>query len=160
MKTISKLIKQGEGLKVEFKASLSDLERITEMVCSFANSKGGIILIGISDTGKIHGIDIGRQTVERLTNTIVDNLDPKIYPEIKSLKIDKKSIILIKVEESSDKPHLAYGKAFVRVGKNTKSMSRSEYERMLLKRRPRIFDGQICKGTTLKDIDYSNHKDV
>lgn len=153
-KTILKLAKQGEGLKVEFKASLSDLERITEIVCSFANSRGGIILIGVSDTGKIHGVDIGKQTIERSTNIIVDNLDPKIYPEIKLFKIDKKSIILIRVEESTDKPHLAYGKGFIRVGKNTKLMSRSEYERLLLKRRPRIFDAQICEGAKLGDIDW------
>lgn len=159
-KTILKLIKQGEGLKLEFKSSLSDIDRIAEIVCSFANSGGGIILAGVSDAGKIHGVDIGRQTIERLTNIIVDNLDPKIYPEITPLKIDKRSIILIEASESSDKPHLAFGKAFIRVGKNTKPMSRSEYERLLIgKYKEKLqFDKQICKGASLKDIDKEKIK--
>ena len=152
---ILKLIKKEEGLKIEFKPSLSDMDRITEIVCSFANAKGGIILIGISDNGKIRGVDIGKQTIERLTNTIVDNLDPKIYPDINPLKIDKKNIILINTKESSDKPHLAFGKPFIRVGKNTKSMSRSEYERQLLaKHKERLqFDTGHCKEAILRDID-------
>lgn len=153
---ILKLINQGEGLKLEFKPSLSDIQRITEIVCSFANSKGGIVLIGVSDDGKIHGVDIGKQTIERLTNIIVDNLDPKIYPEITPLKIDKKSLILIEVSKSTDKPHLVCGKAFIRIGKNTKSMSRSEYERLLLgKHRHKLqFDKQVCEGASLKNIDW------
>lgn len=152
-KELQFILQEGEGLKTEFKSSLSDLERITEIVCSLANSKGGIILIGVSDTGNICGVDIGKQTIERLTNIVVDNLDPKIYVEIKSLKIDKKNIILFEVEESADKPHLAYGRAFIRVAKNTKLMSRAEYERLLLKRRPRIFDAQTCEEAAPKDID-------
>lgn len=152
---ILKLIGLGESAKIEFKPSLSDIQRITEIVCSFANSKGGIVLIGVSDAGNINGVDIGKQTIERLTNIIVDNLDPKIYPEIKPLKIDKKSIISIAVSESTDKPHLAYGKAFIRIGKNTKSMSRSEYEKLLIgKHEEKLrFDNQICKGANLRDID-------
>lgn len=152
---IVELIKRGEGLRVEFKPSLSDIDRITEVASSFANSKGGIIIIGVSNAGKIRGVDIGKQTIERLTNTIVDNLDPKIYPEIKPYKIDRKSIISIEVSESPDKPHLAYGKAFIRVGKNTKAMSRSEYERQLIRKHREMlqFDKQACEKAVLKNID-------
>ena len=87
-------------------------------------------LIGLGESEKILGVDIGKQTIERLTNTIVDNLDPRIYPEIKPLKTDKKSVISIEVSASHDKPHLAQGKAFIRIGKNTKAMSSNEYERL------------------------------
>ncbi len=153
---IVKLIKQGESQRLEFKPSLSDINRITETICSFANAQGGVVIIGINDTGDIEGIDIGKQTVERLTNSLVDNLDPKVYPEIKVLTIDKKEIIIIEVKESSDKPHLASGKAFIRVGKTTKAMSRSEYEKHLLSKRKIKFDSDICKEATLKDIDKEN----
>ena len=46
---ILEMIENGEGLKVEFKPSLSDIDRITEVVCSFANLKGGTVLVGVSD---------------------------------------------------------------------------------------------------------------
>ena len=154
---ILKLIEKKESVKLELKPSLADIKRITEVVCSFANAKGGTVLIGVSDTGKIKGIDIGKKTIEHVTDKIVDNIDPKIYPEIKPVKIDEKSVILVSTEESPDKPHLAHGKPFMRVGKNTKAMSRNEYERQLLQRHKEKlqFDLGLCKGATLKDIDSS-----
>lgn len=152
---VLKLIKQGEGLNVEFKSSLSDPERIAEIASSFANAKGGIVFIGVSDDSEIKGIEIGRNTIERLTDILVDNSDPKIYPEIKHRIIQGKGIISVSVKESPDKPHLAFGKAFIRIGKNTKPMSRGEYERILIgKHGEKLrFDNQPCKRTSLKDID-------
>ena len=47
------LIAQGEGFTSEFKRSMpSDLGR--EM-CAFANASGGVILLGVTDKGKIVG---------------------------------------------------------------------------------------------------------
>ena len=64
---ITKLIKQPESETFERKPSLSDVGRMVEIVSSFANSKGGKILVGVGDKGKIIGVDIGKNTIERLT---------------------------------------------------------------------------------------------
>ncbi|OGC04846.1 hypothetical protein A2276_02655 [candidate division WOR-1 bacterium RIFOXYA12_FULL_43_27] len=97
---------------------------------------------------------------ERVTDIIIDNSDPKIYPEITSAVIGAKHIIVIRVNESHDKPHLYQGRAFIRVGKNTKPMSRNEYERLLIKRsRTDIrYDKEECAGAKLKDIDWPKVK--
>lgn len=151
-----KIIKAGEGLKTEFKSSPANLERIAEIACSFANSRGGYILIGISDNQEITGIEIGRQTIERIVDIIVDNSDPKIYPDVTSVKIKNKHVIVVNVEESYDKPHLTSGRAFIRIGKNTKPMSRNEYERLLIKRSKLDvkYDSEVCAGAKLDDIDW------
>lgn len=49
---------------------------------SFSNTKGGKIVIGISKLGKLVGIEVGKDTIECLTNQISQNMDPKIYPRI------------------------------------------------------------------------------
>jgi len=79
---LKQLIQQGENEILELKPSLSDTARIVEVVASLANTRGGMVVIGVSDRGLIHGITIGKQTIERLTNTITDNTDPVIYPNI------------------------------------------------------------------------------
>lgn len=155
-KELLAIIKSGESSRVEFKSSLANLDRLGEIACSFANSKGGVILIGVSDDRQIVGIDVGRQTVERTVDVIVDNSDPKIYPEVTPIVIGAKHIIAIKVNESHDKPHLFQGRAFIRLGKNAKPMSRNEYERLLIKR-SRIdvqYDREECAGAKLNDIDW------
>ena len=49
---------EGEGLKVEFKERLSNLDR---EIVAFANTAGGVIYLGVEDSGKIIGIDIDNQ---------------------------------------------------------------------------------------------------
>ncbi|MFH1412498.1 MAG: helix-turn-helix domain-containing protein [bacterium] len=157
---ITKLIKQPESGIFEKKSSLSDIKRIVEVVCSFANSNGGKVLVGVSDKGKVMNIDIGKNTIERLTDTIIDNTDHKIYPEISTIKTDEKNLILISVKPSPQKPHTAYGRAYKRAGKNTKLMSQSEYERLLLeKNKDKMqFDAFECKGAKMADIDKGKVK--
>ena len=153
--SITKLIKQPESETFEKKPSLSDIGRMVEVASSFANHKGGKILVGASDKGKIIGVDIGKNTIERLTDMIIDNTEPKIYPEISTLKTGDKNLILISVKPSSQKPHTANGRPFKRVGKNTKAMSQGEYESLLLeKNKDKMqFDAFECKGAKLVDID-------
>jgi ATP-dependent DNA helicase RecG len=117
--------------------------------------KGGRIFVGVSNSGKIFGIEIGKDTIERLTNQITQNIDPKIHPRVTVEKIDEKQIIIIKVKESSDHLVLAFGRPYKRMGKSTLRMSKDEYERIILeKHKDKLyFDSQICKGATLADID-------
>ena len=159
-KELLAIIKSGESAKVEFKSSLSNLDRLGEIAGSFANSRGGVILIGVSDDRQIVGVEVGRQTLERIVDVIVDNSDPKIYPEVTSVVIGAKHIIVIKVNESHDRPHLYQGRAFIRIGKNTKPMSRNEYERLLIKRSKTDiqYDREECVGVRLQDIDWKKVK--
>jgi len=52
------LISGGENLRVEFKESRNKLPaNLFETICAFLNTKGGLILLGVNDAGKITGID-------------------------------------------------------------------------------------------------------
>ena len=147
---------QGESERLELKPSLSDTDRIVEVVASLANTCGGAVLIGLNRQGKVLGVTIGKQTIERLTNTITDNIDPVIYPTVSVHNLRSKEVIALEVNESPDKPHLAFGKAFKRVGNVTKLMKRAEYERLLLeksKHKPQ-FDSEICKEAFGEDINW------
>jgi len=151
--SLEEIIKQKEGETLEFKSSINDPSRLVEIVASFANSRGGLLIIGVDDDAKVLGAKIKRGTIENLANVITDNTDPTIYPQIETPTIDGKKIICIKVAPSDQKPHLAYGKPFKRSGSVTKQMSRSEYERLLLLRSENAFGRQPCPGATRADLD-------
>lgn len=157
---IKSLIQKGESDTLEFKASSSDIRGIIETISAFANTRGGTILIGVKDSKDIKGITIGKKTIEGIANRINQNTDPKIYPAIKVEEINSKKIIIISVKDVQNKPYLAFGKAFKRVGKSTLKMSRDEYERMILEKHKEElrFDGQVCKKATLNDIDKERVK--
>ncbi|MBA7670997.1 hypothetical protein ES703_79146 [subsurface metagenome] len=154
-KDVLRLIKQRETESIELKSSLSKLEEIVEVISSLSNTKGGKVLVGVSNTGRILGVKIGEDTVERLTNKIAQNTDPKVQPRISIQEINKKNIIIIDVKESVDKLVLALGRPYKRVGKSTVRMSKDEFVRLILeKHKDKLrFDNQICEGASYDDID-------
>ncbi|MDR0877871.1 MAG: putative DNA binding domain-containing protein [Treponema sp.] len=55
---IKKLLSQGEGLIVEFKAAKDTLSNsIFETVCSFSNRYGGYLFLGVNDFGQVLGVN-------------------------------------------------------------------------------------------------------
>lgn len=149
------LIAQGESETVEFKRSVAELEQVVETVAALANTRGGLVLIGVGPKGEIAGVDVGQVTGERIANRITGNTDPVIYPSVQVVEVAGRKVFAIAVAESDNKPHLATGRAFKRVGATTVQMRRDEYERLLLLRRQSPFDHREASGATLEDIDES-----
>ncbi|MCL0067051.1 putative DNA binding domain-containing protein [Thermodesulfovibrionales bacterium] len=154
-KGLSELISTSEFTTVEWKPSLSQINEIINAISAFANTEGGKIFVGVSKSGKLLGVEVGKDTIEHLTNKIAQNTDPRIHSRITVEKINSKSVIIIKAKESSDHLVLAFGRPYKRVGKSTVRMSKDEYERLILeKHKDKLqFDTQVCLKATLKDID-------
>ncbi len=151
-----------ESQKIEFKKSLAERKEILETISAFANSIGGKIFIGIGEKKdgsikEIHGVKIKGREIENLSNEIKQNTDPIIYPFILTKKIRGKSIMVIEVKESSIKPVFAkidkIPVAFKRVGKTNQKIDANELRQILSYGKEFLWDSQICKGTTLDDID-------
>jgi ATP-dependent DNA helicase RecG len=149
------LIAQGESETLEFKRSVAELEQVVETVVALANTRGGLVLIGIGPDGRVVGVDVGQVTGERVANRITGNTDPAIYPSVQVVEVGGRKVFAIVVAESDNKPHLAAGRAFKRVGATTVQMRRDEYERLLLLRRQSPFDRREASGATLEDVDES-----
>jgi len=47
------LLKEGESDTVEFKPSLSQMDKITHSISAFSNAKGGTVVVGVSDKGEV-----------------------------------------------------------------------------------------------------------
>ncbi len=99
---IMELIEKGESDTIEFKEAFG--KEAIETADAFANTKGGFILIGISDKGKINGVQIAKETLKVWANEISQNTEPRIIPEIERSEIDSKNIVVIKIKEFPIKP--------------------------------------------------------
>lgn len=151
---LKKLISQGESEILEFKESLQLKDEMGETVSALSNSKGGVILVGISDKGEIKGIQIGKRTVIDLAEYIKRNTDPQIFPEIKVCEIDNEQIILMKVKESGEKPVFFKNHAYKRVGDTNQRIPSSEIRKLAKESGVKIYwDSLICEEASLKDID-------
>jgi len=93
------LIKEGEGLTVEYKERYTP--KIDRDIVAFANSKGGLLLLGVDDTGKIVGENLTNKMKAEI-NAIARNCDPSIH--IKNIRQVGK-VVAIEVAEGDEKPY-------------------------------------------------------
>ena len=100
------LIKQGEGISVEFKECRRSLNRdVYKTVCAFLNRHGGNLLLGVSDAGVVTGIDPACvEQMKRDFVTAINNpqkINPSCYLSVDEVEVEGKTILRIYVPESS-----------------------------------------------------------
>ena len=145
-KSLVELITGGESERVEFKPSLSQMDKILVSVSAFSNNKGGTILIGVSDKGKTLGVDVGSKTLEDLAGYIKRNSDPPLYPSIGSARLEGKTLLLVEVSESPEKPVFFNDKAYKRVGKSNQRISSHEIRKMAKEEKKILnWDERVCE---------------
>ncbi len=112
------ILEEGEGYRIEFKESLSGLDR--ELV-AFANSSGGRIMLGITDDKKVRGIHITGALKSQIQD-IANNCQPPV--KILFEAVDK--ILVIEAREGDDKPYKCSSGFYTRVGPNSQKLNRDE----------------------------------
>ena len=105
MVDINRLVKQGEGFMLEYKREISSPHRIAKLMVSFSNSRGGKILIGVNDQGEASGVRDLQLQKRYLLSAARDFCDPPISPNIETLALRGKRILLVSIQESRCKPH-------------------------------------------------------
>lgn len=151
---LERRIAGGEGADLELKATLADSRKIIETIAAMATSGGGTVVIGVRDDGEVLGASIGGGEHERLIQQILAATDPRLYVQLDEPVVNGKRLLRIQVPPG-DGPHLAFGRAFQRVGRATVQLSRDEYERKLLDRLRESsgFERRPVDGVTLDDLD-------
>lgn len=115
-----------ENLHLEFKSGAffdaSNRDNITAAVTSFANSDGGVLMIGVREkkfNGKsyaesIDGVQVDpKHTKEALENILISSISPKIDSlQILRLENNGTSIFILEIPKSERAPHMASDKRY------------------------------------------------
>lgn len=148
---IKELMKKGESESIEFKEKF-DKETI-ETAVAFANTKGGVILIGFSDKGKVKGVQVGKETLNDWANQISQGTEPRIIPEIEQNEIEDKNVVITRIKEFPIKPVSVRGRCFRRVGTSNRMMTPQEIAEMHLHSVGTSWDAFPAGDKTIEDID-------
>ena len=112
-----------ESETIEFKKSTAELKDAVISISAILNKHGrGEVYFGIKDDGMVVGQMIGKNTIKEVTQTIVDNVEPKIFPNIETKKIKGKDCVAVRFH-GTHQPYFAYGRAYIRVGESDKQLS-------------------------------------
>lgn len=125
------LIKAGESDTVEFKECFGDA--VIDAIGTFANTHGGVVIVGVSNSGEIRGVTIGKETLTQWSNDIAQSTDPRVVTDIGEYEVEGQTVVMIEVQESPLKPVATKGKYFKRVAKGKQRMSQHEIAQMHLR---------------------------
>jgi len=151
-------ISEQESETVEFKKSTAQIDRALKTVCAFLNHRGGVIYFGVSDKGKIIGQDVSDSTIRSISQKIRQKIKPEASPEVNVLEIKSKKVIEVKIKEGRNKPYYLDAIAYKRTGTESPAISPDELERIILDKRDKHWDSEICEDAKLEDIDEEKVK--
>lgn len=136
-----------EGEELELKRVWSD--RALEDLAAFANTRGGVLMIGVTDDGQVVGAHADDREVQRLVNIITSRLG--ITPSVQVEPIDQKPVIAIRVEPM--RGLVPYnGRYLRRVGSTNRDFTQEELARHILERSGLSWDG-LLSDWTLQQVD-------
>jgi ATP-dependent DNA helicase RecG len=150
---ILNLLKKGESEKVEFKASFD--QATIETLAAFANTKGGHVIIGVTDAGKINGVQLGKETIQQWINQIKANTVPSLVPDATTITIDHKEIVLFIINELPVKPVSCRGKYLKRTKNSNHQMTIHEISNLHLRSYQASWDYYIDQNHIIDDISLS-----
>ena len=143
-KQLRDIVALGEEFTTEFKrAGTSNLGR---EICAFANATGGVILIGVTDSGEVVGVDDHNRLKSEI-QAIARSADPPIAVKITGVE----RVLCVNVPEQHSKPYSFGGKFFMRKGASSQQMSREEIREFFFKEGLIHFDETPCNRFSLKD---------
>ena len=145
-------IKYKESETLELKKSTSELKEAVISISSILNKNGrGKIIFGIEDNGKVTGQQIGKATLKDISKTISNHIEPKIFPEIKIIKIDGKDCVVVEFS-GQENLYSAFGRFYLRAGEEDKKLSVREIERFLARKNGYAY----IWGSRISDYPYSD----
>lgn len=134
---IKKMIFEGEGVTLDFKKTITSCEKIAKTMVSFANNKGGRLLIGVADDGTIKGVKSEDEERYMITKAAQLFARPALDPIFEEVYVDDKLVLVVEIEQSNIKPHYSLaedGKWWVYVRVKDKSVLASKIVVDVLKR--------------------------
>ena len=150
-------IERGEDSYTQFKVSSIGVGKLASELAAFTNSEGGVILFGVSDKGKIVGLDAAQRATlnQELSNACNDNVRPPVYPRTEFHTIDGKVILAVYVAEGVSKPYAdKSGNFWVKAGPDKRRVTaREELQRMLQRSLLIHADELPVDKSSISDVD-------
>ncbi|MBS1545495.1 MAG: ATP-binding protein [Bacteroidetes bacterium] len=122
VRRLHQMVRQGEGLHLEFKRKASFPDKIAREIIAFANTDGGTLLIGVDDDGSIPGVKYPEEESLAIRLALRKHCRPgvvfheNIYPVT-----EKKFVLEWTIPQSRNRPHF-----FVTDGKKTAFVRRKD----------------------------------
>ncbi len=155
--TLTQLINQGENSAVEFKSAQVHRDSIAKELVAFANTQGGVILLGVDDNGEISGLSTEKKNVEEwLANIARENVIPALAIVIEKIAYQQKKILKVTVPKGKDKPYQTNKHHFlIRIRSTNRIATQPELMRLFQQSGVFHYDRIGVDNTSMRELNLS-----
>ena len=162
-------LRAGEDGRAEFKevrlgdrgVLAPDPEALAGELVAFANAAGGVVFLGVADSGAVAGIAPSHvDAVERwIVNVATHNCEPPIRPVLRKVLLpdaagDDRQVLLAEVPRGLYVHRTSGGRYYVRVGSTKRDLTPPELARLFQERgREYVFDEQAVLTAAVDDLN-------
>jgi predicted HTH transcriptional regulator len=161
LKEFKELIEKGESTTLEFKRKATTAQKFAKEISAMANTKGGVLLVGVDDDGTIVGVESEKYEVDIIVEACQFWINPPIEPNIEIFNLHGKEIVILHIEPGPLKPYMlilenkesgnSTKKAYIRMGEKSVLASREMY-RLMKEQRPESHPLKISIGDMEKRL--------
>jgi len=143
-----------EGIKVDYKQDFPNNEKLAKVISSFANTRGGIILIGVEEKNRIpivpiKGIINKGGYEEKITGICMRSINPPIMLDVHEVSLNnarEKCVVVIRVDESDETPHRVKNdtEIYIRINSISEPLQKAPWEEVewLMNRRKKAVENK------------------
>ena len=143
-------LNEGESETVEFKTTFG--ADTIETLVAFANTKGGVVLLGVSDRGKVVGIAPSKESVNHWINEVKSKTSPQLVPDVTDFRVDDKTVVCMAISEYPVKPVACKGRYFTRKANTNHHLSSGEVANLHLKTVNSSWDCYAREEASMDDV--------
>ncbi len=135
------LLDREEGADLEFKGQFPEKQSIAAVLCAFANTAGGDLVIGVSDRRprKVVGLSDSEaiELEHKISSIAMSSIEPRIAPFVRIVHVEGSYVLAVRVEQGYQRPYKVVAgrsarKVFVRVGSSTRQADPATVQRQSL----------------------------
>lgn len=151
------ILARGEDSRHQFKSNISHIDALAAELVAFANSGGGLLIIGVSDLGEVRGLsatDISRLN-KWLSNAASQSMRPPIQPILLNIRTAQGLVMVIQTPEGLNRPYTdAQGRIWVKSGADKRHVTAREEMQRLFQQAGLIYADEVpVTSATVADID-------
>ena len=112
---LRELLERPESDVLEFKARLPNARVTARLISAFANTRGGVLVVGVDEQSEIIGIHDSAHTL-RILEEAERSVLPPVHVKSEIAKLNGKEILLATIPRGVQSPYFAENRAFQRMG--------------------------------------------
>ncbi|MEA3335425.1 MAG: helix-turn-helix domain-containing protein [Chloroflexota bacterium] len=145
----------GSGPTIALLPKSTNARKMAEILVAMANSSGGMLVLGVTPSGRLVGLDSPPVSQEKAMEAILMADPPLVLPVPEVVQLDGVALLVVHVPPGLSHVYNLKGRYLTREGKANRQLTTTELRGLLQNRGNVSFESLPVREATLEDLNES-----